>query len=67
MRPHQPLSRLFIDLDEFKEINDFHGHLHGSWALLEVGAVIRRLRGRPTFSDIVTTVDWLLQAADNSK
>ncbi len=40
-RTHHPLSLLFIDLDEFKEINDTHGHLYGSRALVEVGAVIR--------------------------
>ena len=41
VRTQQPLSLLFIDLDGFKEINDTHGHLYGSRALVEVGAVIR--------------------------
>ena len=40
-RTHQPLSLLFIDLDGFKEINDTHGHLFGSRALVEAGAIIR--------------------------
>ena len=40
-RTHQPLSLLFIDLDGFKEINDTHGHLYGSRALVEAGAVVR--------------------------
>ena len=41
VRTRQPLSLLFIDLDGFKEINDAHGHLYGSRALVEAGAVIR--------------------------
>ena len=41
MRSGQPLSLLFIDLDGFKAINDTHGHLYGSRALVEAGAVIR--------------------------
>jgi diguanylate cyclase (GGDEF)-like protein len=32
---------LFIDLDGFKTINDAHGHLLGSRALVEAAAVIR--------------------------
>jgi diguanylate cyclase (GGDEF)-like protein len=36
-----PLSLIFLDLDGFKSINDRHGHLCGSRALVEVGAVIR--------------------------
>ncbi len=41
VRTRQPLSLLFIDLDGFKEINDTRGHLYGSRALVEAGAVIR--------------------------
>jgi len=40
-RNSRPLSLLFIDLDGFKSINDSHGHLAGSRALVEAGAVIR--------------------------
>lgn len=40
-RSGQRLSLLFIDLDGFKSVNDSHGHLCGSRALVEVGAVIR--------------------------
>jgi diguanylate cyclase (GGDEF)-like protein len=36
-----PLSLLFIDLDGFKRVNDAHGHLLGSRALIEAAAVIR--------------------------
>ena len=40
-RNGRPLSLLFIDLDGFKSINDGHGHLCGSRALVEAAAVIR--------------------------
>lgn len=47
MRSGRPLSLLFIDLDGFKSINDTHGHLFGSRALVEAAAVIR-VNGRET-------------------
>jgi diguanylate cyclase (GGDEF)-like protein len=40
-RSGRPLSLLFIDLDGFKAVNDNHGHLSGSRALVEAAAVIR--------------------------
>lgn len=40
-RSVRPLSLLFIDLDGFKTVNDRHGHLAGSRALVEAAAVIR--------------------------
>ncbi|HKB12682.1 MAG TPA: sensor domain-containing diguanylate cyclase [Vicinamibacterales bacterium] len=40
-RSGRPLSLLFIDLDGFKAVNDTHGHLYGSRALVEAAAVIR--------------------------
>ncbi len=40
-RSHAPLSLLFVDLDGFKRINDAHGHLLGSRALVEAAALIR--------------------------
>jgi diguanylate cyclase (GGDEF)-like protein len=41
-RSGRPLSLLFIDLDGFKGVNDTHGHLAGSAALVEAADVIRR-------------------------
>jgi diguanylate cyclase (GGDEF)-like protein len=41
-RSGQPLSLLFIDMDGFKAVNDSHGHLAGSRALVEAATVIRR-------------------------
>src|SRR6185436_6861180 len=49
-RSGRPLSLLFIDLDGFKGVNDTHGHLSGSRALVEAGAVIR---GSARETDIV--------------
>jgi diguanylate cyclase (GGDEF)-like protein len=49
-RNRRPLSLLFIDLDGFKSINDSHGHLAGSRALVEAGAIIR---GSARETDIV--------------
>jgi diguanylate cyclase (GGDEF)-like protein len=40
-RSGRPLSLLFIDLDGFKGVNDTHGHLAGSAALVEAADVIR--------------------------
>ena len=49
-RAGRPLSLLFVDLDGFKSINDNHGHLAGSRAIIETGTAIR-LSARET--DIV--------------
>ncbi len=49
-RSGRPLSLLFIDLDGFKAINDTHGHLFGSRALVETASVIR---GSARETDIV--------------
>jgi diguanylate cyclase (GGDEF)-like protein len=40
-RSSRPLSLLFLDLDGFKSVNDAHGHLCGSRALVEAASVIR--------------------------
>ncbi len=40
-RSGRPLSLLFIDLDGFKAVNDTHGHLYGSRALVEAAGLIR--------------------------
>jgi diguanylate cyclase (GGDEF)-like protein len=40
-RSGRPLSLLFIDMDGFKQVNDHHGHLCGSRALVEAAALIR--------------------------
>lgn len=40
-RSGRPLSLLFLDLDGFKMVNDKHGHLSGSRALVEAASVIR--------------------------
>jgi diguanylate cyclase (GGDEF)-like protein len=39
-RYRSSVAALFLDLDDFKRINDLHGHLAGSHALMEVAALI---------------------------
>ncbi len=41
VRSHHPLSLLFIDMDDFKGVNDQYGHLYGSRALVEAAGIIR--------------------------
>ncbi len=43
-RSGRPLSLLFIDLDGFKGVNDTHGHLSGSRALVEAAGAHPRQR-----------------------
>jgi diguanylate cyclase (GGDEF)-like protein len=50
-RSGHPLSLLFIDLDGFKAVNDAHGHLLGSRALVEAAAAIR---GSARETDVVS-------------
>ncbi len=40
-RTSRPVSLLFMDLDAFKRVNDGHGHLMGSRALVEFGALLQ--------------------------
>ncbi len=40
-RYRTPVSLIFLDLDGFKSVNDQHGHLFGSRALIEVGSVLK--------------------------
>ena len=41
VRSGRPLSLLFVDLDGFKRVNDTHGHLFGSAALVEAAGLMR--------------------------
>lgn len=49
-RNGRPLSLLFVDLDGFKGVNDVHGHIVGSRALVEAAGVIK---GSARETDIV--------------
>ncbi len=40
-RYKKQFSMLFLDLDHFKEVNDTHGHIHGSQLLKETAEVIK--------------------------
>jgi two-component system cell cycle response regulator len=41
-RYNAPLSILMIDVDEFKDVNDTHGHLAGDQVLIEVSLLLAR-------------------------
>ena len=41
-RYDSPFSILFMDIDNFKEINDRHGHLIGSRVLVEVAQILQK-------------------------
>jgi len=43
-RYHTDLSVLFIDVDNFKEINDTLGHIVGDIALEKIGAIIKKAK-----------------------
>ncbi len=38
-RAGRPVSLIFIDVDEFKTVNDVHGHLQGDQVLRDLGAI----------------------------
>lgn len=41
-RQHSPLSLLLIDIDDFKKINDTHGHVSGNDVLKNVARIFQR-------------------------
>lgn len=45
-----PLSLIFMDLDNFKQVVDAHGHLNGSRAIQEVAATIRDSIREPAYA-----------------
>ena len=45
-----PLSLLFLDLDNFKNVVDTHGHLNGSYVIQEVAGTIRNTLESPAFA-----------------
>lgn len=45
-----PLSLIFMDLDNFKQVVDAHGHLNGSRAIQEVAVTIRNAISEPAYA-----------------
>jgi diguanylate cyclase (GGDEF)-like protein len=48
---HLPLSMIFLDMDNFKQINDFHGHEYGDVVLRSFAHIVR---SQVRAGDIVT-------------
>jgi diguanylate cyclase (GGDEF)-like protein len=44
-RTRKPVSLIFFDLDNFKKVNDIHGHLNGTRLLKEVGQLVQESLG----------------------
>lgn len=46
LRHKQPMSLLLIDIDYFKNYNDFYGHQEGDWCLKEVADIVKQVAFR---------------------
>ncbi len=75
-RHHRPLSLILGDLDQFKQVNDTHGHRAGDRALAAFGELLlRRVRSSDTVGRLggdeflivlpETSAVWALAAADD--
>lgn len=48
LRYNRPISLVFIDVDYFKEYNDFYGHIAGDACLIKVGQTLKKSVTRST-------------------
>jgi diguanylate cyclase (GGDEF)-like protein len=46
-RNREPIGLLLIDVDQFKELNDFSGHPHGDTVLMEIARALASCAERP--------------------
>ncbi|BFM13485.1 hypothetical protein R50072_36380 [Simiduia litorea] len=49
-RTKKPLSLIVIDIDNFKSVNDEHGHASGDEVIEELGRILRKHVRRPTLA-----------------
>lgn len=42
LRHHQPLSMLILDIDNFKSINDTHGHITGDEVIIAISDILKK-------------------------
>ena len=47
-RSKQPLSLVLVDVDRFKQYNDYYGHVQGDAILKQVASALRAAVSRPT-------------------
>ena len=49
-RTHDSIAVLMLDIDDFKRVNDIHGHGSGDLVLVELADLLQRLVRAPTSS-----------------
>ncbi|MEJ2134789.1 MAG: sensor domain-containing diguanylate cyclase [Desulfofustis sp.] len=66
-RSGKPFSLVFLDMDNFKQIVDTHGHLNGSQALREVARTFRENLADPAFGVAYGGDEFVLVLPDTGK
>jgi diguanylate cyclase (GGDEF)-like protein len=62
-----PLSLIFMDLDNFKQVVDAHGHLNGSRAIQEVAATIRDSIREPAYAVAYAGDEFVVVLPDSNQ
>lgn len=65
----QTISAIMIDIDDFKAVNDVHGHLVGDVVIKEVAAVLQK-KCRESSGDVLARYggdEFVMMIADISK
>lgn len=43
---HKPIALAFLDIDDFKKVNDTHGHLNGDHVIVTLSNIMKKYTGR---------------------